>query len=72
MLTRSLSTIVNWRMPLRTKLSAHHDPTPPTPKMITRFWAIRSIASSPSSSSERLNIASSIAIVFLIWVQRYE
>jgi hypothetical protein len=33
--------------------------------MITRFWAIRSIASSPSSSSERLNIASSIAIVFL-------
>jgi hypothetical protein len=52
-------------MPLRTRLSAHHDPTPPTPNMITRFCAIRSITSLPKSSSERLNIASFIAIVYL-------
>jgi hypothetical protein len=52
-------------MPVRTKLSAHHDPTPPTPKIITRFWAMRSIASIPKSSSERLNIALSIAIITL-------
>jgi hypothetical protein len=49
-------------MPLLTKLSAHHEPTPPTPKMITCFWAMRSITSLPNNNSERLNIASCIAI----------
>jgi hypothetical protein len=38
--------------------------------MITRFRAIRSIASSPSNNSERLNIASNIAIVVPIF-QKY-
>jgi hypothetical protein len=33
--------------------------------MITRFWAMRAIASLPSSSSLLRNIALSIAIVYL-------
>ena len=39
-------------MPERTKLSAHQEPTPPTPKSITRFSAMRLIASSPNNSSD--------------------
>ena len=34
--TWSLSTMVMLRMPLRTNPSAHHEPTPPTPKRSTR------------------------------------
>lgn len=48
-------------MPERIRLSAHHEPTPPTPKMMTRLQASLSIAWVPRSSSDRLNIASSIA-----------
>ena len=41
--------------------------------MITRFCAIRSITSSPRSSSERLNIPSSVVIVFSLFrLRRYE
>jgi hypothetical protein len=65
-LTLSASTIVSWWIPLRTRLSAHHDPTPPTPKIITRFRAMRAIASLPSSSSLLRNIALSIPIVHIL------
>ena len=61
--TRSLSTMVILLMPLRTRLSAHHDPTPPTPKMMTRFVAMLLTVSWPNSSSVLRNIACSIAII---------
>ena len=54
--TRSLSTMVRWLMPLRTRLSAHQLPTPPTPKMMTRLFMTRSIVSSPKSRFKRLNM----------------
>jgi hypothetical protein len=53
-------------MPLRTKLSAHQEPTPTTPKIITRFSAMQPIASSPNRSSALRNIACSIAIVQIL------
>jgi len=63
--TRSESTIVNFLMPERIRLSAHQEPTPPTPKMITRFSPMRLIASSPNRSSDLRNIACSIAMNYL-------
>ena len=42
-----------------------NEPTLPTPKRITRFSAMRLIASSPNSSSDLWNISSSIAMNYL-------
>ena len=57
--TTSESTIVKCLIPERTKLSAHHEPTPPTPKTITRFSAMRLMASAPNRSSDLWNISCS-------------
>ena len=49
--TTSLSTIVRCWIPERTKPSAHHDPTPPTPNKTTRTLAIACMPSRPMSRS---------------------
>ena len=61
--TRSLSTMVMLRMPLRTSPSAHHEPTPPMPKMSTRADCSFSRLSFPRSSSVRRCIPRSIVVI---------
>ena len=46
--TESESTRVMWRMPVRTRLSAHQLPTPPTPNTMTRLVASTSMAGVPN------------------------
>jgi len=47
---------VSLPMPLLTRHSAHQEPTPPTPKMMTRFCMRRSISVWPMSNSVRWKI----------------
>ena len=72
MQTRSESTIVRCVIPERTRLSAHHEPTPPTPKMITRFWPMLLITSSPNRSSALRKIGCVDAILSLFRLQSYD
>jgi len=51
-------------MPERIKLSAHQLPTPPIPKMITRFAAAFSIKLFPKSSSVRWKISFQYPLIY--------
>ena len=68
MQTRSESTIVRWRMPERTRLSAHQLPTPPTPNIITFVSAVFCMTCSPTSNSIRLNIPFSIPMDLFVFL----
>ena len=61
--TRSSSTIVRCFTPVRNRASAHHPPTPPTPKIATCMDESLSKVSLPSSERERTYVFFDMAYI---------